>query len=85
MTKELTKLSKHGCTLARYEAMRQAIKDCHEIDDLRDLEDQSVAFTDYYKRVKDEDSERRVKAIRMHALRRMGQILTGLWMVPLNS
>lgn len=64
--------------VARYEVMRAAIMECHQIDEVKELHDKTKALAEYSRQARDFDAERRVGEIRIRAERRVGELLKEL-------
>jgi hypothetical protein len=58
-----------------YDNMRSAIIACHAADECKDIADKSAAMATYFKQIKDDDSVRKFKEIRLRAFRRIGEII----------
>jgi hypothetical protein len=58
-----------------YEAMRQAIEVCQQVDEIANLADQAVAAQAYFRQSQDVENEMHASRIRMRAERRLGEIL----------
>jgi hypothetical protein len=55
--------------------MRNAISDCHAIDDCKEIADQSTAISAYYRQIKDDESVKKFLQVKLRAWRRIGEIL----------
>jgi hypothetical protein len=54
--------------------MRDAISDCHAIDDCRGIADQAAAIAAYFKQLKDDESYRKFLEVKLRAWRRIGEL-----------
>lgn len=60
--------------LVRYDAMRRAIADAFEIDEVKEIRDKALALEIYYRQAKNYQDERRVIDIRIRAERKAGEL-----------
>lgn len=60
---------------ARYDAMCRAIDAAYEVDEVKEIRDQSIAFEVYFKQAKNTEAERRACEIRLRAERKAGELL----------
>jgi len=61
--------------LVRYDTMRNAIAECHAIDEVKDMRDKMLALETYARQANDTELERQVHDIRVRAERRAGELL----------
>jgi hypothetical protein len=61
--------------LVRYDAMCQAIAECHRVDEVKDLRDKARALEVYAQQARNVDAERKASEVRIRAERRAGQLL----------
>lgn len=63
-------------TLTRYDAMRQAIVEAHNIDDVKEIRDKAEALRHYAKQAGESlDNQNKIAEIKIRAERRAGQLL----------
>ena len=62
-------------TLVRYHEMRNAIAECHAVDEVKDIRDKALALEEYARQANDTDLERQVHDIRVRAEQRAGELL----------
>ena len=60
--------------LARYDAMCRAIDAAYEVDEVKEIRDQALAFEVYSRQAKNIDAERRAVAVRLRAERKAGEL-----------
>jgi hypothetical protein len=58
-----------------YEAARQALSECSEVDECKDWADKAAALASYAKQAEDDQLERMAQRIRARAIRRAGELL----------
>lgn len=68
--------------LVRYEQARNAVAECHRIDDAKDIADKALALQAYARQARDPDMERWVAEIRLRARRRVGELSAALETAP---
>lgn len=61
--------------LAKYDAMRFAIEEARQVDEVKDIRDKARAMEVYVAQAHDREAERKVAEIRVRAERRCGQLL----------
>lgn len=61
--------------LVRYDAMCQAIAECHNVDEAKEIRNKTRALEVYAKLAKNKEAEIKAAEIRVRAERRMGQLL----------
>jgi hypothetical protein len=76
----LARLARQGATAAviklpAYDAMCRAIDRAYEVDEVKDIRDQAVAFEAYSRQAKNTQAERLACEIRLRAERRAGELL----------
>jgi hypothetical protein len=71
MNTQLPDLTKHD----RYQFMLVAIRDCHAVDEVKQMRDQARALEEYMKQAQNQEAERKACEIRIRAERRVGEIL----------
>jgi hypothetical protein len=59
----------------RYRAAVAALRECHRIDELKDIEDKHSAIAHYAKQIKDESMRYYAERIRLRAFERIGELL----------
>lgn len=59
----------------RYDAMCRAIDAAYEVDEVKDIRDQALAWETYSRQAKNTEAERRACEIRLRAERKAGEIL----------
>ncbi len=64
--------------LVKYNAMCQAIAECHKIDEVAELRNQARAMEVYAKQAMNLDAERQAVEIRIRAERKAGQLMKGM-------
>lgn len=64
--------------LIKYDAMCQAIAECHRVDEVKDLRDKAMALELYAKQARNTDAERKASEVRLRAERRTGELLKDL-------
>ena len=62
--------------MVRYDAMVQAIVECHKVDDLKEIHNKALALELYARQAKNIDAERKAIEVRIRAERRVGQLLS---------
>lgn len=62
-------------TTAKYQAMVVAIRECHQVDEVKMMRDQARALEEYMKQAQNQEAERKACEIRIRAERRAGEIL----------
>jgi hypothetical protein len=62
----------------RYDAMVNAIAECHRIDEVRDLKNKAAALELYARQARNTEAETRASAVRLRAERRVGELLREL-------
>lgn len=65
----------HGVGLARYDAMRRAIAEVHDIDEAKSIRNKAKALEMYARQANDHELERQVREIRIRAERACGELL----------
>jgi hypothetical protein len=60
--------------LTRYDAMCHAIDAAHEVDEVKDIRDQALAFEVYSRQARNIDAERRACEVRLRAERKCGEL-----------
>lgn len=58
-----------------YEAMRGAIEACSRVDEIKDLSDKSLAMQAYFRQSQDVENEMHCSRMRLHAERKLGEML----------
>ncbi len=61
--------------LVRYDAMCQAIAECHRVDEVKELRDKALALEAYARQAMNTEAERKAASVRIRAERRAGQLL----------
>lgn len=64
--------------LIKYDAMCQAIAECHRVDEVKDLRDKAMALELYARQARNTDAERKASEVRLRAERRTGELLKEL-------
>lgn len=64
--------------LVRYDAMCQAIAECHSVDEVADLHDKALALEVYAKQAMNVEAERKATEVRLRAERRAGELMSTL-------
>jgi hypothetical protein len=62
-------------TTVKYQAMVMAIRECHQVDEVKMMRDQARALEEYMKQAQNQEAERKACEIRIRAERRAGEIL----------
>jgi hypothetical protein len=61
--------------LVRYDAMVNAIAECHRVDEVKDMRDRALALEMYARQARNTDAERKASEVRIRAERRAGELL----------
>lgn len=61
--------------LVRYDAMVNAIAECHKIDEVKELRDKALALEMYARQARNLDAERKASGVRIRAEIRAGELL----------
>lgn len=64
--------------LIRYDAMCQAIAECYQVDEIKNIRDKAMAMEAYAKQALNTDSERKAKEIRIRAERKVGLMMSDM-------
>jgi hypothetical protein len=64
--------------LVRYDAMCQAIAECHDVDEAKHIRDKAKALAVYAREAKNFEAERKATEIRIRAERRAGELIGGM-------
>lgn len=64
--------------MVRYEAMVNAIAECHRVDEVKDIRDKAMALEAYARQAKNTEAERRAADVRIRAEIRTGELLKEL-------
>jgi len=62
-------------SLVRYDAMLNAIAECHRIDEVKDFRDKALALQMYARQARNLDAERKAAGVRIRAEIRAGELL----------
>lgn len=68
----------HEYGLVRYDAMVNAIAECHRVDEAREIHEKARAMEIYARQAMNTDAERKATEIRLRAERRAGELLREL-------
>lgn len=61
--------------LTRYDTMCQAIAACAEVDEVKEIRNQAIAWEEYARQAKDREAEAHLAKIRIRAERKAGQLM----------
>jgi hypothetical protein len=59
----------------RYNAMVEAIRECYQVDEVKDMRDKAKAMEEYLRQAQNQEAERKACEIRIRAERRCGELL----------